>query len=47
VQAIAPRPSQSELDAGSYISSFTHTPEYPENLQVVQKKHSIWGFNPR
>jgi uncharacterized membrane protein YphA (DoxX/SURF4 family) len=47
VQAIAPRPSLSELDAGSYVSSFSHTPEYPKNLQVVHKKHSIWGSNPR
>jgi len=47
VRAIAPRPSLSELDAGSYVSSFTHTPEYPKNVQVVHKKHPIWGSNPR
>ena len=47
MQAIAPRPSLSESDAGSYIFSFTHTLEYPKNLQVVHKKHSIWGSNPR
>ena len=38
MQAIAPRPSLSELDAESYISSFTHTPEYPKNLQVAPQK---------
>lgn len=38
MQAIAPRPSLSELDAASYISSFTHTPEYLKNLQLVHKK---------
>ncbi len=47
MQAIAPRPSLSESDAGSYIFSFTHTLEFPKNLQVVHKKHSIWGSNPR
>jgi hypothetical protein len=45
---IPPSPTNTlELDAGSYISSFTHTREHPKNLQVVQKKHSIWGSNPR
>jgi hypothetical protein len=38
VQAIAPRPSLSELDAGSYISSSTHTPE---------RKHDESASSPR
>jgi hypothetical protein len=44
---IPPSPTNTlELDAGSYISGFTYTPEHPKNLQVAQKKHSIWGSNP-
>jgi uncharacterized membrane protein YphA (DoxX/SURF4 family) len=46
VQAIAPRPSLSELGAGSYISSSTLTPETKyEEAAVVPEKHSIWGSN--
>jgi hypothetical protein len=39
VQAIAPRPSLSELDAGSYISSSTLTPErkYEESASSPRK----------
>jgi hypothetical protein len=48
VQAIAPRPSRSELDAGSYISSSTHLQkERTKSLRVVPEKHSIWGSNSR
>jgi hypothetical protein len=46
VQAIAPRPSQSELDAGSYISNPPYSGSM-KSLQVGPENLPIWGFNSR